>query len=522
MNQALNRFVRGRAFVFALIFAWKIALLLLATQPVPETDSFFYDGPVVNFLLHGNYVNPALACALPYSATHVFCAYPPLYQALLLPWMAVFGASVVSAMCFHLVWFGLYLVLLHAILEHLQAPVWCVRLAGLFVLVIWYHDRPDSVAEVLGMAGVLCWVHTLGPPDGAQPSRRRQAWLWGMVACALLCFATSFQIGALYCLLLWVGNAAASWMAHQRPPVAPLLVMTALPPLAIAAVACAFPHLWAGFLEHAQQTPSLSGWHWPHTHEWLKVGRTLPGVFAAAVLFPWAVVANPRAGAGAARFTLLTIASGVAAIALIAASLFLLALNVLMAAAYLQPLVVCGCLSRIAAGARDPRELRLPLLLVSGLVCLGAIPALGLSTWGLACASGMGYSPSMRRVNAELDAVGSNQVVALSAAYLYAAAPRTNIVWLHSDWLQPGKLGDPYSGPLLAQKPSLLILTQFDYYRHYQPELANLESRSPGMRMDIIDCAAVPPPDSMKSFQRVLQNISWAPVVVRFQWQAAR
>src|SRR5260370_8208976 len=85
-------FARGGA-VFALVFAWKVALLVFTAQPVPSNDSFFYDGPVVNYLLHGIYANPSLALALPISATEVFCAYPPFYQVPLLGRISAFRPS---------------------------------------------------------------------------------------------------------------------------------------------------------------------------------------------------------------------------------------------------------------------------------------------------------------------------------------------------------------------------------------------------------------------------------------------
>ena len=81
--------------VFAVIFLWRLALLVFAALPVPSNDAFFYDGPVVNLLLHGRYANPALGPALPISGAEMFCAYPPMYQAVLLGWMALFGVSAV-------------------------------------------------------------------------------------------------------------------------------------------------------------------------------------------------------------------------------------------------------------------------------------------------------------------------------------------------------------------------------------------------------------------------------------------
>ena len=118
----LRRLVDRPGLVFLLVFAWKLALLVFTAQPVPANDSFFYDGPVVNFLLHGKYVNPSLIQALPISGGEVFSAYPPLHQAALLGWMSVCGTSALSAMWFHLVLIGIYMLIVLAILRRLQLP----------------------------------------------------------------------------------------------------------------------------------------------------------------------------------------------------------------------------------------------------------------------------------------------------------------------------------------------------------------------------------------------------------------
>ena len=137
--------------VFAAVFAWKIALFLLSAQPVPSNDAFFYDGAVVHKLLHGGYYNPSIALALPISGTQVFSAYPPLYQVVLFAWMSLFGTSALSAIALHLALFGAYALVVYFILRHLQSPVWVIHLAGLYLLLLTFHDRPDSLAHLLGM-----------------------------------------------------------------------------------------------------------------------------------------------------------------------------------------------------------------------------------------------------------------------------------------------------------------------------------------------------------------------------------
>src|SRR6188768_4580166 len=105
----MRRLINVPGIAFVIFFLWKMALLLFTAQPVPSNDAFFYDGPVVNFLLHGKYANPSLVLALPISGGEVFCAYPPLYQLVLLGWLSIFGVSALACMFFHLFLFAIYL-----------------------------------------------------------------------------------------------------------------------------------------------------------------------------------------------------------------------------------------------------------------------------------------------------------------------------------------------------------------------------------------------------------------------------
>ena len=184
--------------VFALVYCWKVLLLAISAQPVPSNDAFFYDGPVVNYLQNGGYFNPSLVMALPISSTEVFCAYPPLYQAVLLGWMTIFGTTALSAMVMHLVLFGVYMLILLAIFRRLQTPAWCVNIAGAFLLLITFHDRPDSLAYVLGMASVYAWICSRKMLGGERSGAHSAFWTWMMVVFVILCLATSLQIGAIY------------------------------------------------------------------------------------------------------------------------------------------------------------------------------------------------------------------------------------------------------------------------------------------------------------------------------------
>ena len=75
------------------------------------------------------------------------------------------------------------------------------------------------------------------------------------------------------------------------------------------------------------------------------------------------------------------------------------------------------------------------------------------------------------------------------------------------------------SDGLIRLKPVKLVLTQFDYYRSFLPVLEQLRGKSDLVKITVRDQAAVRTPDSIPSFQRVVQHISWAPVVVDLDWQ---
>jgi hypothetical protein len=110
--------------------------------------------------------------------------------------------------------------------------------------------------------------------------------------------------------------------------------------------------------------------------------------------------------------------------------------------------------------------------------------------------------------------------VVLSSAYLYEAARHNDLRWIHSDWMAPAERHRPdadWQG-LLALKPVKLILTQFDYYRRYRPLLARLEEQPALAQVQVANTARLPAPDSIPALQRVVQHITWAPVVVTLKW----
>jgi hypothetical protein len=509
--------------VFALVFAWKVALFLFTAQPVPANDAFFYDGAVVNRLLHGGYYNPSLAAAFPISGTQVFSAYPPLYQLPLLAWMSVFGVTARSAMALHLVLFGLYLLVLLAIFRRLQTPAWCVHIAGGFLLVITFHDRPDSLAHLLGMLAVYAWIRSGRIFAGVTRDPHAGIWTWAMVALVVLSLFTGPQIGATYLLWLWIGTLGASLVGQQRLPLLPLLAMLVVPVILVALVRIACPLLWQGFIEHTGQTPSFTGLRLPDAMQLLKALRSAPGVMLAAVFLLWGWFNQQRDfdSAIGLRHEIVLVSALLAALAILGACLSFLTANNLVITDYLQPVIVAAYLTICGALFDRPGQCRLQVVLFLLALALGSVRAVGMTTWGVACARDISYSAAIERVRHELENRPAGSCEVLSCAYLYEAARHTNVHSLHSDWLMPAR----HSGPnldlegLRKWKPAQLILTQFDYYRRYQPVLQELSLDPQLQHEQIENTARTPAPDSFPRLQRVVQNISWAPVIVNLDWR---
>ena len=523
-----GRLVAGPGALLAVVFLWRLLLLGAFNLPVPANDSFFYDGAVVNQVLHGHYANPALAPALPISGTEVFCAYPPLYQVVLLGWVTVCGPSVRSVMAFHLVLFGIYLWLLLACLRRLRVPGWAIWGGGLFLFAITFDDRPDSLAHVWGLAAVYAWVRS--SPSLDPEGRSSPAWAWMMALMGILTLATSLQIGAVYGLLIGAGVFAAWSAAGGRLPVFPLAALGFVPVGLVALVMFRFPHLWAGFLEHARQTPSVSGWRLPKPSEVLKIVRTVPGILAVAAGLPCLLRARLRHRSGeralaltpeARRFAVVTSAGLVAPLTITGAALVLLTPNSVMFASQLQPLLVATCLAFVATTQAERRPVPWLLWLFVVLAGLAAVRAVGLTTWGAVCAVKDGARPSLARIEDELRQAPTGSTVVLSSAYLYQAARHADVRWIHSDWMAPAdrhRTDTDWEG-LTRLKPTRILLTQFDYYRRFAPLLEQLAAKPELARVTLTNTATVRTPDAIPSLQRVVQHISWAPVIVAIEWK---
>ena len=488
----------------ALFLAWKVALLVLTQQPVPANDSFFYDGPVVNYLLHGKYYNPSLANVLPISGNEVFCAYPPLYQAVLLGWMKCFGTGVITTMWFHLCLLTIFSLTVWRIFRELNLPPIATNIAGLFLFGITFHDRPDTLAHVLGALAVLAWVRKME---------------WPVAVFLVLTFCTSLQIGGLYALWVTLLTFGSVWLKQIKFPLLPVLAFVGALGGLVALVKFGNPHLWEGFREHVKITPSVTGWRIPLIGEVLKSLRAAPGILltlGAIILFVSREKLRERLAHSPQLF--IALCGALASLTLIAGSLFVLSPNTVHSTSYLQPVIVGCFLAVLAGGIGEWKFGKVSQAIFVAAAMLVSIRAIGMTTWGVLCARDVNYASAIATVNRELDSVPLSGTAFISSAYLYETATRTNITWLHSDWPVPAERYNHGLGPLTDLKPAKIILTQFDYYRRYEGPIAQFRRTRGDVDVEITNLARVQSPDAIPVTRQIVQHISWAPVVVTFTW----
>jgi hypothetical protein len=388
-----------------------------------------------------------------------------------------------------------------------------------------FHDRPDTFAHVLGMSAVYCWVrsHRIFLTESA--SSPSGMWKWLMALFVVLTFTASLQIGATYCLWVTLGAGLVCIVGKERFPVFPVLTMVAVPLALVVMVKTAFPLAWVGFMENVRQTPFLAGLHVAYWGDLVKVVRTVPGIFLVAMLLPWMWLKQRKCleSPSSVRHALVVFPALAVSLAVIAACLFAIESNVVInITGYLQPVIVAGYLALCAPTAPGLRWRRMQTAGFLAALLLGSVRAVGMSTWGLACAHDVSYSAAIQRVRQELEKQPTNSTVVLSSAYLYEAARHTNVRWLHCDWLVEAKRNEQLTGDLrglMRQKPARLILTQFDYYRRYKQVLEQAKTDPNIGDIRIEDTAKMPTPDSFPRFQRVVQHISWAPVVIELTWK---
>jgi hypothetical protein len=490
---------------FAVFLLWKLALLISTAQPVPANDSFSYDGPVINYLLHGKYCNPALALVFPISGNEVFCLYPPLHQLVLLGWMQCFGTSAFVAMGFHTALLGVYVFTLGLLFRALKIPPVAGNVAGLFLFGITFHDRPDSLAHCLGLLALLAGVRS-------RP--------WPAAALLLLTFGTSLQLGGFYSLWIGLLMFATGGLNRTRFPVVPAVALFGTLAALVAWVKWGYPHLWEGFQENVKVTPAVTAPRIPALHELLKVGRAAPGILLLTLVTA-GMLARGQLNRTALRQSprLVTLICGLlTALAVLLGCLSVLGPNMILVAYYGQPLLVACLLGEFAAPtAGGLRQGRLQAWFAAAALLL-SLRAIGMTTWGVLCARDVSRREAEAVVQRELDACPDHSTVLLSASFLYTAAPHTNLTWRHADWTAPASSGNWESAGLLAIKPVKLIVNQMDYHLHYRAVLADLQQRQPAVTVRITNLARVSPPDAYPAVRKFVQHLSWAPVIVDFSW----
>src|SRR5262249_2050147 len=242
-------------------------------------------------------------------------------------------------------------------------------------------------------------------------------WSWTAAAFLVLGLCTSLQIGAVYLAMVWLGMVACRLLAKDPLPVLPLALSVLVPALLVGLGLAAWPQLWAGFLQHAQQTPSFTGWRRPRLDEFLKVLRSVPAILAMAPILPWLLLTKGgRARHDDRRFWVLAFVLTLPALALVLGCLTIVTPNMVGIAGYVQPIALAAFFAS-AASRLTPRSATVQRWIFPGLALLASIRALGMSTWGLVCAADCGYATAMSRVKSELAEVQPGATVGVSAAY---------------------------------------------------------------------------------------------------------
>jgi hypothetical protein len=506
---------RNPFFIFGLVILWRVLLLVFTVQPIPENDAFFFDGPVVNYVLHGHYFNPALAECFPISGHQIYSAYPPVYQALLTPWMLAFGASAVSAMAFHLMLLTLSGGFVLLTVKQFFPAATNYALVPLLFLVLTFTDRPEDLAHVFGVAVLWLLARKLNGDHSWKIVGALTLTLWAG-------FYTSVVVGGFYFGAGFL-TAALAWLTRRQSSVFVPFIAAAILFIAVTfVIAKTEPLLWRGFLENARQTPVLvNGFHKPQADAVAKLIRSAPVFLFALLLLPVAWARRKELVATENVWLWLTGGIFLMGWAMLALSLVLMSPNYIFYVLNAQILLAAGLLA--LTGKLFPQRKCWAQVLLVGCVLLLSIRAIGMTTWGAACAWKNSYWQSQKILRTELEPYTKSPApVILSSAFCYGALELGVERPIHSDWYY-----DRASGPVdttgyqafLKLRPGKLVLTQFDYYRGFTDLITRLQQSPELVTVRVQDFAAVRPPDAIPSLSRVVQHISWAPVVVDLEWK---
>ncbi len=504
--------LRNPFFLLGLVLAWRLALFLFTAQPIPANDAFFFDGAVVNYLQHGHYVNPAAAEVLPISGTQVYSAYPPLYQAVLLGWMTLFGTSVLAAMALHLALFASSGFLTLAIVRQLFPAATNYALAVLLLMGITFGDRPDDLGHTLGLGSLYLVARLSTGRGGGKTLVALTLVLWGLLYTSVILGAFYFGAGFLTAALVWGTQRKTSSFA-------PFFAAAGLFAAVTVGIILLEPLWWQGFLENSQQTPiRAQGLRLPHGLDFLKLLRTAPVFLLAVALFP-ILIRRCRAGWGEPGLALL-VGGFLVGLGMLLAAMTVVAPDYVSYVQFVQVILAAGLLGLVERFW--PAGQRMVTGALVGCLLIVSVRAVGLTTWGVACAWQNSYGRTQATLRAELAPyTQTNAVVILSSAYLYAALGQGVQHPVHTDWFynHATATADTDVTALQRLRPSKLVLTQFDYYRFMAPLLERLRQSPVPVTVRVRDLAEMRTPDSIPALQRVVQHLSWAPVIVDLAWQ---
>lgn len=501
--------------VVGLIVLWRVSLFAFAALPAPANDAAFFDGPVVNWLLHGHYINPGLSAVFPISGHQVYAAYPPIYQAALLGWMSVFGATVISAMALHVLLFATASFLAIFIVRKFFPAAVNYALVPLMFLPITFDDRPESLAHNFGLLSLLLAGNIL--TDGF--NWRRGAL---MVLTLLAGLYTNIIVSTLYFGTGFVALAIGGRSQKKLIWFAPYFIVAVLFVAIALAIAKFEPLWWAGFRENARQTPVVStGFHRPQPLDLLKLIRTAPVFLVGLALLPWLWRQRREMPARTAPWLALTGGVFVTGGALLVADMALFAPNYVGYILFTQVLLAAGLLA--LAGISLPARQKFFRCALIGCVAISSVRAVGLTTWGAACAWKNPYSQTHEILLGEFAPFAkTNSAVLMSSAYLYTALEAGVQNPIHSDWYfdRGNWTNNADLNGFIAVQPRRLVVVQYDYYRAFAPLLKRLVQAQPAVKISVRDLTKVRVPDSIPALERVLQHITWAPVIVDLEWPA--
>lgn len=428
--------------------------------------------------------------------------------------MNVFGTAVISAMALHVALFAASGFLTVALVrKFFPATAGCLLVPLLF-FAFTFDDRPESLAYIFGVTAL--WLVARQIVEG----RFRLGLAVALLFVLWLGLYTSVIVGACFFGAGFLACVTAAWKRWQPALFVPFVGAAALFALVTLAIIRFEPLWWAGFMESARQQPVMNGFHLPRLEEALKVVRTAPVFLLALALLPWALRRRHEFFAAPSAWLCLTVGILAMGGVLLAFSITLLTANYVNYLIFLQVILAAGMLALVRLHF-PARQTCLSAALIACIV-LVSLRALGMTTWGIACAAKNSYRDTQAVLRQELAPfTRSDQPVLLSSAFLYAAVDLGVKNPVHSDWYFDHShwTNGVQAAGLFQCRPPKLILTQFDYYRAFKSPLDQLRGHPDAVEVRVRNLAAVPPPEAVAVLQRVIQHVSWAPVIIDLDWK---